>query len=326
MYKTQYQEQNPIRIDKFLSNNLKELSRVQIQDLIKQGLIYIEDKKVTKTNKIIFKGQIIYINFDDIKQEIYRNNKNDVNTNIEIIFEHKDFLVINKPAGLLVHKTNNPNSFSLVEILKEKYTDIKGVSEPLESRNDGNYQDRDGIVHRIDKDTSGLLIVVRNMDAYYYFKNLFKERQIIKKYIALVYGDLKEDYGVINFPIARSKVNHAKRIAIKNIKDSSFYDAKRIALTEYKVIQRLKTYTLLEVLLHTGRTHQIRVHLKAINHPIIGDKLYAGRLDKDNKILNRQFLHCSELEFEYLGQKFKFTSNLPEDLIKTLNYLDKLIT
>ena len=319
MYKIQYQEQNPIRIDKFLSYNIKEFSRGQIQDLIKDGLVYIDNKQVSKINKIIFKGQVVSINFDDLKKEIYKNNKQNINNDIEIIFEHKDFLIINKPAGLLVHRTNNPNSFSLVEILKERYPDINGVSEPLESRNDGNNQDRDGIVHRIDKDTSGLLIIVRNMDSYYYFKNLFKERQIIKKYIALVYGNLKADCGVIDFPIARSKVNHAKRIAIRNISDSSFYDTKRIALTEYKVIQRLKNHTLLEVLLHTGRTHQIRVHLKAINHPIFGDKLYAGRIDQDNKILNRQFLHCSELEFQYLGQEFKFKANLSEDLIKVLN-------
>lgn len=321
MYKIQYQEQIPVRLDKFLANNIKELSRSQIQDLIVNGQISIENKIITKKNKIIFKGQIINISFEKTKKDIYMANQNNKEFNLKIIFEHKDFLIINKPAGLLVHKTNNQNSFSLVEILKIKYPDINGISEPLELRNDGNNQDRDGIVHRIDKDTSGLLIIARNMNAFYYFKNLFKERKIIKKYITLVYGNIKTETGIINFPIARSKVNHTKRIAVKNNRDIDFYNKKRISLTEYKVIQRLKHYTLLEVILHTGRTHQIRVHFQAINHPIFGDKLYAGRIDKNNSILNRQFLHCSELSFQYLGKQFEFKIDLPEELSKTLNSL-----
>ncbi len=321
MYKIQYQEQIPVRLDKFLANNIKELSRSQIQDLIVNGQISIENKIMTKKNKIIFKGQIVNISFEKTKKDIYMAKKNNKEFNLEIIFEHKDFLIINKPAGLLVHKTNNQNSFSVVEILKEKYPDIKGVSEPLELRNDGNNQDRDGIVHRIDRDTSGLLIIARNMNAFYYFKNLFKERKIIKKYITLVYGNLKTETGIINFPIARSKVNHTKRIAVKNNRDIDFYNKKRISLTEYKVIQRLKNYTLLEVILHTGRTHQIRVHFQSINHPIFGDKLYAGKIDQNNSILNRQFLHCSELSFQYLGKQFEFKIDLPEELSRTLNSL-----
>ncbi len=321
MFRTQYHETEPVRVDKFLAEQVTEVSRQQIKELIKAGLVTKDGEPIKKPKEMISLGQVIEVDVAEWKRRQYAGGTPEIDQamkdQVKVVFEHADFLVIEKPAGLLVHRTNNPNSYSLVEILKERFPDITGVSEPMENRNDGNLQDRDGIVHRIDKDTSGLLIIARNFDAYYYFKSLFQNRQIIKKYICLVRGIVKEDLGEIRFPITRSKLDHTRRVAVMNKDDQEFYGKKRSALTEYIVLDRLNDVTLLDVFLHTGRTHQIRVHMKAIGHPIVGDRIYGTKEDQAES-LQRQFLHASELKFQYEGQEYHFKSELPNDLAQTL--------
>ena len=179
---------------------------------------------------------------------------------------------------------------------------------------------RPGIVHRLDKETSGVLILAKNNLVSNYLKNLFKERKIKKKYIALVKGEIRKQEGVIDFPLIRSKKSPIKRkIVIKKNKGKS-------ALTKYKVLKRYQGYTLLEIFPETGRTHQIRVHLASIGFPVVGDKIY-GKLKKPEMLnLSHHFLHAQEISFvSFDGKALKIESSLPEDLKQTLQQLKSKI-
>jgi 23S rRNA pseudouridine1911/1915/1917 synthase len=316
MFKTQFHGDIPIRIDKFLAAFLQDISRQHIQDLIRAKLVLKNGNIVLKPKELVSRGDIIEVDTLAIKKatfEINNDLKQDLASKVQIVFENQDFLVINKPAGLLVHKTNNINSYSLVDILIDKYPEIQEAIEDRQSQ-EAILQKRYGIVHRIDKDTSGLVIIARNKESLVRLKHLFKERKVYKEYICLVRGIVKLDYGNITYPITRSKLDHTKRVAVISTKQSR--NTKRTAHSEYWVLERYEDSTLLKVVIHTGRTHQIRVHTQAIGHPIIGDKLYGGKLEqKDKNSLNRQFLHAYKLKFEYLGQKYEFTSDLTNELI-----------
>jgi 23S rRNA pseudouridine1911/1915/1917 synthase len=305
-----------MRIDKFLAEFLQDISRQQIQVLIKNNVVLKNGNIINKTKELVSLGDIIEVNTPKIKhQPIILDDKlkQDLAEKVQILFEHKDFLIVNKPAGLLIHKTNNINSYSLVDILISKYPEIKEAVDDNQSK-ESILQNRYGIVHRIDKDTSGLVIVARNKNALIRLKHLFKYRKVYKEYICLVRGIIKSDYGNITYPITRSKLEHTKRVAV--ISDKQSQNIQRTAHTEYWVIQRYQDSTLLKVVIHTGRTHQIRVHMQVIGHSIIGDKLYGGKLEhKDKKTISRQFLHASKLKFEYLGQEYEFLSDLPSNLM-----------
>lgn len=325
MFKTQYHNSIPTRIDKFLADFLQNISRQQIQELIHNKKVYKNDKLVLKSKEMLSLGDIITIKAFSINKSNpdteYNNiNRQELSRQVKVIYEHTDFLIIDKPAGLLVHKTNNPNSYSLVDILIIQYPEIKEAIDSNQNT-EANLQARYGVVHRIDKDTSGLIIIARNQKSLLELKKLFKDRQVYKEYTCLVRGNLKADYGNIIYPIIRSKLDHTKRVAVISDKQSGI--KQRTAHSEYWVIERYKDSTLVKVVIHTGRTHQIRVHLQAIGHPIIGDKLYGGKLERqDNNSLHRQFLHASKLKFEYLGREYEFQSDLPAEL-KT--YLEQII-
>ena len=220
-----------------------------------------------------------------------------------IIFENNDLLIIIKPAGIVVHLANlrefSTNSdFSLVDYIIKDYPKIKKVGQ----------KDRPGIVHRLDKDTSGLIIVAKNQKAYEYLKDLFKQRRIEKKYYALVYGTMKEKQGIITYSLEK----HGKVRARLSQKS-------RPALTKYKVIKEYKDkFSLLDVKIETGRTHQIRVHLARIGHPVVGDKMYKFKRIRQVD-LDRQFLHAYYLKFILpAGKMREFKIELPEDLRRFL--------
>ena len=224
---------------------------------------------------------------------------------IEVIYETPDFAAINKPAGLLVHPVKNSPEPALTDWLLKKYPEIKNVGDEPETR--------PGIVHRLDKDTSGVILICRNQEFFNYAKKLFQEHKIKKKYLALAYGEIKPKSSVIEKPIM-IKSGSVKRTIHKG-KDE------KVAITEYKVLKYLKNFSLVEASPRTGRTHQIRVHLASIGHPIIGDSLYGP---KDNPLgLKRQFLHAESLEFSSKnGERIKIEAELPDDLknvIKQLN-------
>ena len=218
---------------------------------------------------------------------------------LKIIYEDKDIIVINKPAGLVVHPLKPEQDDTLVNELLAYCPEIKNVGDdPL----------RPGIVHRLDKDTSGLMLIAKNNQAFEYFKKQFQERKIEKKYIALVHGKVKDKKGIITKAISLSRKDHKKRSAL-------FDEKAKKARTEYKVLKYYKNYTLLEVFPKTGRTHQIRIHLASIGHPIVGDKQYKFKRQVCPKGLYRQFLHAHYLKFRMLNGKIaKFKSKLPEDL------------
>ncbi len=218
---------------------------------------------------------------------------------IKIIYEDENILAINKPAGLIVHGEGP----SVVDWLIKKYPDIKKVGEDLT---------RPGIVHRLDKDTSGVLLIAKNQKSFEYLKTQFKERKIKKRYLVLVEGIIKNVKGVIDLPIGRAKKSF-KKLASKSAQGKI-----REAITEYKVLKKFDNYTLLEAYPQTGRTHQIRVHFKAIGHPVAGDKLYGHENN-----LSRQFLHANSLEFNLMDDsRIKLEADLPSDLKNFLNMLN----
>ncbi|MDD5547871.1 MAG: RluA family pseudouridine synthase [Candidatus Pacebacteria bacterium] len=219
----------------------------------------------------------------------------------KIIYQSSDFLILNKPAGMLVHGAREGEE-DLTSWLRENYPEVKSVGDDPENR--------PGIVHRLDRETSGIIFVPRNQKTYEYFKNLFKSHQIEKKYIALVFGEVKDKQGIIEKPIGIKSGTVKRSVHSEKMRKE--------AITEYKVLKYLelkdKKFTLLEVTPRTGRTHQIRVHLAFIGHPIAGDKLYGGKRGLLEG-LDRQFLHAKSLEFTAPdGKRLRFEAELPEEL------------
>ena len=225
---------------------------------------------------------------------------------MRIIFEDNDILVIDKPAGLTVHPVNKSQKNTLVNQILSYCPRIKDIGDdPL----------RPGIVHRLDKDTSGLMVIAKNNSAFEYLKKEFQERKVVKKYLALVIGQIKDKKGTITKAISLSKKDHRKRSALLD-------DKAKPAWTEYKVLKRFKDFTLLEVRPKTGRTHQIRVHLASIGHPIAGDKQYKFKRQAWPANLNRQFLQAAYLKFRLPnGKLVEFKSELPKDLERILKDL-----
>lgn len=227
---------------------------------------------------------------------------------LSIIYEDDAVLVINKPYGLAVHKVSptDPQE-TLADILLKEYPYLEGVGEnPL----------RPGIVHRLDKETSGLMLIAKNQKSFEHLKNLFQTRQIQKEYLALVHGQPKEDTGTIDAPLG--KLGTKQTTQIKGKKELVVRDA----VTDYEVVKRYKNYTLVRVMPRTGRTHQIRVHLKHIGCPLAGDKLYAPKKDLPEG-LQRLFLHAWKLRLPgQNGQGLALEADLPSDLKLVLDNLE----
>ncbi|MFN3301990.1 MAG: RluA family pseudouridine synthase [Patescibacteria group bacterium] len=231
---------------------------------------------------------------------------------LEIIFESPDFLVINKPAGLIVHPIKNSISKekTLIDLLLKNYPEIKTVGDEPKIR--------PGIVHRLDKDVSGLMIVARNQKAFEHFKREFLNKRVKKEYLALVHGQVKEEKKIITLPLIKNygKTLPARSAPLEKIKES---------WTEYEVLKKFKDFSLLKIKTGTGRTNQIRVHLKSIGHPIVGDEKYKIKRQKIIKLFNKNtdskriFLHAYKLGFYDLdGQWQEFKIDLPEELEKFL--------
>jgi 23S rRNA pseudouridine1911/1915/1917 synthase len=230
---------------------------------------------------------------------------------IPILYEDKDVVVINKPAGIIVHPDGKTKAKTLVDWLLKKYRNIKNVGEPLVLA-DGTKIFRPGIVHRIDKDTTGCLIIAKNQKAYEFLKGQFQNREVHKVYNLFVYGDIKEDRGMIDRPIGRSPNDFRKWSAQRGQRGDV-----REAKTYFKVLKRVPGFTFLEAMPKTGRTHQIRVHFKAVNHPVVMDELYAGDFHLKQKAqfgFKRMALHARELEIKLpSGKMLKITAPYPKD-------------
>jgi 23S rRNA pseudouridine1911/1915/1917 synthase len=238
-------------------------------------------------------------------------------SDIKVIFEDQDFLVLDKPSGVTVNKADTTkDEFTVQDYLEEKF---KNNQAWLTADKESDFYQRAGFVHRIDKETSGILIVGKNPSSFENLQAQFKDRKVNKTYVALVHGRIDVSEGEIIVPIGRLPWNRKRFGVLAGGKEATTY---------YKVVKTFeKPFTLLELNPKTGRTHQIRVHLKYFNHPIFGDSLYAGRKTSrdDRKILERVFLHAKKISFFHpkTGEKVEFESPLPYELQSVLSYLEQ---
>ncbi|MFA6428808.1 MAG: RluA family pseudouridine synthase [Candidatus Buchananbacteria bacterium] len=312
------------RLDKVLTQRFPATTRSQWQKLIKQGLILVNNIIVTPHHFLRIGSEISLLPAKPLTPPKKITTKKLVALIPEIIFENKDYLIINKPSGLLVHPTTRKEKNTLVAWLKKKYP--KATKTFLASRRlDSEEKKRPGIVHRLDAEVSGLMVIAKTIEMYHSLKEQFANRQINKNYLALVYGVITKDEDIIALAIGRS-TSQGRMAAHTQTADKD-----REAKTEYWVLKRFINNTLLKVKIYTGRTHQIRAHLQAIGYPIVGDPLYRPKKDtfhdsrKKIKIKNdlmRPFLHSTTLGFSDLaGHWQEYNNNLPPELA---DYLKKL--
>lgn len=290
MLKLIHVEENDVgkRIDSYLASNT-ESSRVTIQRLIENEKVLVNGKKTKDSYKIQFNDEIT---IEEEKLKKIELKAQDIP--VEILYEDNDIIVVNKPKGMVVHPANGNLDGTLVNaviaICKDSLSGIGGEIRP-------------GIVHRLDKDTSGAIIVAKNDKAHINLSEQIKNHQVEKTYIALVKGFVKENEATINMPIGRSTKDRKKMAVNKNGKN---------AVTHFKVIERFRNYTLLEVKIETGRTHQIRVHLSEIGYPIVGDTVYSNGKNEWN--IEGQCLHAKSLKFKHpiTGKEMFIEAPLPE--------------
>lgn len=229
---------------------------------------------------------------------------------LKIIYKNGSLLVVNKPGKIIVFPESKINEKTLVDFLLEKYPELKNTGQAP----------RYGIVHRLDKETSGILLVAKNNKTLEFLQKQFKDRKVIKKYLALVVGKLKAEQGIIETLVGRSPKDKKKQKVFLSYEPGSL--GKRKAITKYRILEEFQDYTLVEAELLSGRKHQIRVHFSYLGHPLAGDKLYGFKSQPCPKNLKRQFLHASYLKIELPDGKIKeFYSVLPDDLKNILNSL-----
>jgi 23S rRNA pseudouridine1911/1915/1917 synthase len=290
------------RLDKMLVTQM-ETTRSQIQRLIKQGSITVNKKRV-KAGEILENGDSVY--YPEV--EIAIAVKTEPAPVLDVVYENEDLLVINKPAGLLVHEAlKDEHRATVVDGVLERYPEIGEV---------GDNPSRPGIVHRLDKDVSGLMVIAKTQESFETLKKQFQNRTVKKEYLALVYGALPKDTDTIELKIARSK-NKGRMVARTGVQDG------KEAFTQYDVLKRFATATYVNVRILTGRTHQIRVHFQALGYPLVGDKLYKVKKMKFREIeLDRIFLHAHKLSIRLMDGKEKtFTAPLPDELETILTKL-----
>jgi len=288
-----------IRLDRYLTTAFPEMSRTFFKELIEGETVMVNERLTTRASTILEPGDVVTFTIPTKKERPPILPEQLAALGIEPVFEHDQFLVISKPAGIVVHKPHEKASeVTLVDWLLYFYPEIKQVGPP----------DRPGIVHRLDKDTSGLMLVARTPEAYETLTRLFRDREVKKTYQALVFGH-PESAGTIDYMIARH--------ATIPIKMAPYQHRGRDAVTHYTVIDYFDKYALLEAQPLTGRTHQIRVHCAAIGHPIVGDEVY-GRKDK---LIRRQALHAGGLSFDFNGKHFSFEKPIPSDFARALERL-----
>ena len=310
-------EMTGVRLDKFLGSHPDlELSRSKAQKLIVDGLVLVDQKAEAGKHKL--KGG------ETVKLSVPPEPQTDIvgeSIPLDILYEDDQVAVINKPAGMVTHPGVGNRTGTLVNALVHHFGQLPGGGGP----------DRPGIVHRLDKDTTGLLVVARTDSAYLTLQRAIQNREVKRSYVALVWGHLKEDAGTINLPIGRS-IRDRTRMAVT-------YTGSREAVTRFQVRCRYPVGDFLDLALETGRTHQIRVHLSHLGHPVLGDPDYGGR-DKRLKsvfgpdrplarqlleLIDRQALHAVRLEFDHpqTGERMSLEAPLPEDFRRLLEVLDE---
>lgn len=292
-------EENGIRLDKIISTKYSELSRTMIQKLIEEKKVLVNGKTQKASYKTNIKDEI---QVEEIEVKEIELKPQEIP--LEIIYEDSDIIVVNKQKGLVVHPANgNPDGTlvnAIMAICKESLSGIGGKLRP-------------GIVHRLDKDTSGIIIIAKNDKSHMNLSEQIKNHEVKKTYIALVRGIIKEDNATIDMPIDRSSKDRKKMAVSKN---------GRNAITHFKVLKRYKEYTLLEINIETGRTHQIRVHMSYIGYPIVGDVVYSN--GKNPFGVTGQMLHAKKLEFKHpvTQQEMMLEAPIPEYFESILNKIN----
>ena len=293
-------EYSNLRLDKFLSIQFSDLSRTHIAKIIEEGNCLV-NSKVAKAGLKLKGGDEVEINIPEVKPlEI---KKEDIP--LDVVYEDEDILIINKPQGMVVHPANGNYEHTLVNAVLNYSDDLSGI----------NGVARPGIVHRIDKDTSGLICIAKNDKAHLFLSEQLKDHSMSRTYIALVRGVIPENSGEINMPIGRDPRNRQKMAVTRtNSKE---------AVTYFKVLQRFSNNTLVECKLKTGRTHQIRVHLSYIGYPVEGDPLYAGK-KYDTLYKNGQLLVATSLKLIHpsSNEEMEFNIELPDYFKEILNHLE----
>lgn len=287
------------RLDSYISDNMDKISRSFAQKLIENQQVTINGKNEKASYKVCA-GDNIQVDVPEAQGTKLKAQ----DIPVDVVYEDKDIIVVNKPKGMVVHPANgNPDGTLVNAILAMCKDSLSGIGGEI----------RPGIVHRLDKDTSGLLIIAKNNEAHVKMSKQIQDRLVTKKYIALVKGVVKDDEATIDMPIARSKVDRKKMAVDKDGKQ---------AVTHFKVIKRYKGYTLLEIKIDTGRTHQIRVHMAKIGYPVVGDMVYSNGRNEFG--VEGQMLHAKSLEFSHpiTGKKMHLEAPLPEYFTKVLEELD----
>jgi 23S rRNA pseudouridine1911/1915/1917 synthase len=315
------------RLDKYLAQGLKDVSRSQIQRDIETGKVLVNGKKVLESKSVVRLDDVVEYQESEIKNQ--GNTIQATNTPLKVLYNNHGLLIIDKPAGMVVHPGAGFKGETLASALLYNFSDIAVVGE----------EHRPGIVHRLDKDTSGIILVAKTQEMYEFLKDAFAERKIKKEYIALVRGRVEKSQGFIETPIGKSKTDFRKQTTVNPV------EAKE-AVTEYRVLEylgggepeaagldpstslgvklpanrNLDKYSLILVKLHTGRTHQIRVHMASIGHPLMGDELYGGKTVKLTG-LTRQFLHAKKIEVRlpdktWIEAESELATDLREVLVK----------
>lgn len=292
------EEYAKLRLDKAIALKYTDLSRTNIQRLIEDGKVFVNDKKAKASYKVEI-GDKIQVQEIEVKETSLEAQ----DIPLDIIYEDNDIIVVNKQKGLVVHPANgNPDGTlvnAIMNICKDSLSGIGGEIRP-------------GIVHRLDKDTSGLIIIAKNDKAHINLSEQIKNHEVKKTYIALVRGTVKENEATINMPIGRSTKDRKKMAVSKNGKN---------AITHFKVIKRYENYTLLEIKIETGRTHQIRVHMSSIGYPVVGDAVYSNGKNPFGVI--GQMLHAEKLTFKHpiTNEELNLEAPLPKYFKEVLDKL-----
>ena len=305
--------QEPLRVDKYLMNRIENATRNKIQNAAKAGSIFVNDKEV-KSNYKVKGGDVVRVLFGHPPHE---NLLVPEDIPIEIVYEDDTVVVINKAAGMVVHPGHGNYSGTLINALLFHFDNLPN-----------NADERPGLVHRIDKDTSGLLVIAKTEEALTHLSKQFFDKSSERKYLALVWGNLKEDEGTIEGHIGRHPKNRLQMMVFPE------GEVGKPAITHFKVIERFGYVTLLECQLETGRTHQIRAHMKHVGHTLFNDERYGGNailkgthfskykqfVENCFKLIPRQALHAKTLGFEHpkTGQWMQFDSEIPQDFAQTL--------
>lgn len=287
------------RLDIYLVEKFPQKSRSNIHNLISLGRVTVNEKLVKPSYKLSGGENISVSEFEHIK-----NNFLPEDLPLNILYEDSDIIVVNKARGMIVHPVENIYTGTLVNALLFHCKDLSGINGAL----------RPGIVHRLDKDTSGVMVAVKNDFAHVNLSKQIQEKTAIRTYLAIVHGVLKDNAGIINGAIGRDKVDR-KKMAVTS--DGKF------AVTEFKVLERFKNFTYVECKLQTGRTHQIRVHMAEIGHPLVGDEKYTAR--KNPFEIQGQALHSHTLSLTHptTNERMNFTAPLPDDMKKILEQLNE---